>query len=133
MKEVLSKKEQEAYLYSRIGNPVIFTYPEPPYHLEGKLLDRCVSFVYEDDLVAYWNVIDFIRFKGEDEDWLRMTYYRYNKRKRKWVFAGQTSMSNPISGFLELFVKIVKEKDWIRPLFREVYKQCSKELSMEHS
>ena len=131
VKKLLNRKEQEAFLCSRTGEPVNFKYPEPPYLLEGKLLDRCVSFVYEDNLVAYWNVIDFIRFEGEDEDWLRITYYRYKKAERKWVFAGQTSMSNPISGFLELFVKVVKEKDWIRPLFREVYKQCSKELSRE--
>jgi len=130
-KNQLSKEEQKAYLYSKIGEPVNFKYPEPPYLLKGKLLDRYVNFVAEDDWVVYWNIIDFIKFEGEDEGWLRTTYYRYKKKERKWVFAGQTSLANPLSGFLELLVNTIKEKEWIRPLFREVYKQCSKELNVE--
>jgi len=128
MRKLLSKKEQEAYLCSKIGEPVNFKYPEPPYLLKGKLLDRCVIEAGEDDWVVYWNMIDLIRFEGEDEDWLRITYYRYKKKEKRWVFAGQTSLSDPISQFLELFVMVIKEKEWIRPLFREVYKQCEKEL-----
>ena len=131
MKAPLTREEQEAYLYSRRGEPVNFKYPEPPYFLRGKLLDRYVIAGGEDEWVVYWNIIDLIQFEGEDEDWLRITYYRYKKKERKWVFAGQTSLSNPISGFIELFVKAVKEKEWIRPVFREVYKRCSKELNLE--
>lgn len=130
MKKALSREEQKAYLYSKIGAPVNFTYPEGPPR-KGKLLDRYVIFDSDDDSVVYWDVIDLIGFEDEVEDWLRITYYRYKKRERRWVFAGQTSISNPISGFLELFVKAIKEKEWIRPLFREVYKQCSKELNAE--
>jgi len=99
--------------------------------LKGKLLDRYAAFDFEDEWVVYWSIIDLIRFEGEDEDWLRITYYRYKKKERRWVFAGQTSLANPISSFLELFVKAIKEKEWIKPLFREVYKQCSKELNAE--
>jgi len=131
MKKPLSKEEQRAYLYSKIGEPVNFKYPEPPYLLKGKLLDRYTTFDAEDDWVVYWSMIDLIRFEGQDEDWLRITYYRYKKKERRWVFAGQTSLANPISGFLELFVKAIKEKEWIRPLFREVYKRCFKELNLE--
>ena len=131
MKNLLSREEQEAYLYSRKGEPVNFKYPEPPYFLKGKLLDRYVTFVAEDDWVVYWNMIDLIHFEGEDEDWLRITYYRYKKKERKWVFAGQTALSNPISGFIKLFANAVKEKEWIRPVFREVYKRCSNELNLE--
>jgi len=131
MKKLLSKEEQKAYLYSKIGEPVNFKYPEPPYYLKGKLIDRIVVKDGGDDLVTYWNLIDLIRFEGEEEDWLRITYYRYKNKDKRWVFAGQTSLANPLSGFLELFVNTIKEKEWIRTLFREVYKQCSKELNAE--
>jgi len=131
MKKLLSKEEQKAYLYGKIGDPVNFKYPEPPYFLKGKLLDRYATFVAEDDWVVYWSMIDRIKFEGEDEDWLRITYYRYKKKERKWVFAGQTSLANPTSGFLELFVEAIKEKEWMRQLFKEVYKQCSNELNIE--
>ena len=128
MNTLLSKEEQEEYLLSKVGEDVNFKYPEPPYRLKGELIDRYVIKGGEDEWVAYWNMIDLIRFETEDEDWLRITYYRYKKKDRKWVYAGQTSFSDPISSFLELFVNAIKKKDWIRPLFKEVYRQCEKEL-----
>jgi hypothetical protein len=85
----------------------------------------------KDDWVVYWYLMDQIEFKGEDEYWLRITYYRYKKREKRWVFAGQTSLAGPISNFQKLFTEAIKEKEWIKPLFREVYKQCSKELNAE--
>ena len=130
MREALTKKEQEAYLYGKIGEEVNFTYPEPPYTLEGKLLDRYVVEGGEDDWVTYWNMIDLIRFENEDENWLRITYYRYKKKEKRWVFAGQTSMSNPISEFRELFVGAIKKKEWIRHFFTEICKQCKAELNV---
>ena len=133
MKNQLSKEEQKAYLYGKIGGPVNFKYPEPPYFLKGKLLDRYAIFDAEDDWVVYWSMIDLIRFESEDEDWLRITYYRYKKKEGKWVFAGQTSLANPISGFLKLFVEAIKEKEWIRQLFKEVCSQCGKELSVKNA
>jgi len=122
------EEEQKEYLLSKIGTSSTFQYPEPPYFLTGTLIDRCVVKDGGDDLVDYWNVIDLIRFEGEEEDWLRITYYRYKKHEKRWVFAGQTSLSNPISYFCDLFVAAIKEKEWIRPLFREVLRQCSREL-----
>ena len=127
----LTEKEQREYLLSKINEPVDFTYPEPPYDFEGTLKDRFVEKSGEDAYVTYWNVIDLIEFKGEDEDWLRVTYYRYKKKaippkkRTGWVFAGQTSLSNPMSEFEELFVKAIKEKHWMRTFFREISKQCS--------
>jgi len=128
MRKVLNREEQKAYLYSKIGKPVKFKYPKKEGVKIGKLMDRVVVFDSESDLVVYWNMIDLIKFDDEDEDWLRITYYRYKKKERRWVFAGQTSISDPISDFVELFVKAIKEKEWIRPLFREIYKKCAKEL-----
>jgi len=131
MGTVLTEKEQKDYLLSRINESVNFTYPEPPYDFEGTLKDRFVEKSGEDDYVTYWNVIDLIEFKGENEDWLRITYYRYKKKaippkkRTGWVFAGQTSLSNPMSQFEELFIKAIKEKQWMRTLFREILEQCS--------
>ena len=130
MKKLLSKKEQKDYLEGKIGEPVSFKYPKGEGRKVGELLDRVVVFDRENDLVVYWNMIDLISFKHEEQDWLRITYYRYKKIERRWIFAGQTSISGPISDFVELFVKAIREKEWIRPLFKEVCKQCAKELSV---
>ena len=115
-------------MLSKKGSSVVFSYPEPPYKLVGKLKDRIVVEAGEDKIVAYWNLIDLIKFENEDEDWLRITYYRYKKKEKRWVFAGQTSLSDPISEFEELFVRGIKEKHWIRSLIKNVFEQCAKEL-----
>jgi len=134
MSKVLTEKEQKAYLLSKIGEPVHFTYPEPPYHFKGTLKDRCVVNDGGNASVTYWNMIDLIKFENQKEYWLRITYYRYKKKaippKKRigWVFAGQTSLSDPISHFEELFTTTVKEKAWIRPLFKKIVKECAKEL-----
>jgi hypothetical protein len=112
----------------KIGDEVVFSYPEPPYEFKGKLMDRIIVKSGEDEIVRYWNLMDLIRFENEDEDWLRITYYRYKKKENKWVFAGQTSLSDPISQFEELFVTGIKEKDWIKRLFKNVVNQCANEL-----
>ena len=109
MRKVLNREEQEAYLYGKIGGPVAFKYPKKEGKREGRLVDRVVKRDRENEIVVYWNMIDLIKFVDEDEDCLRITYYRYKKKERRWVFAGQTSISDPISKFVELFVKAVKE------------------------
>ena len=128
----MNREEQEAYLYSRIGKPVNFTYPTGEGDMSGRLIDRVVVFGSEYGSIVYWNIVDLIRFEGEDEDWLRITYYRYNKEKRKWVFAGQTSMCDPISSFDEVFVKAIKEKKWMRQLFKKIYEKCKEELELKN-
>ena len=128
----LSEDQQKKYLLSKISEPIHFKYPEPP-DKKGILLDRFIVKDREtnDKDVIYWNLIDLIKFEDEKENLIIVTYYRYRKRqKRKWVFAGQTAFSDPISSFEELFVKAIKEKEWIKPLFREVYERCSNELSL---
>jgi hypothetical protein len=130
MGKLLTEKEQKDYLLARVGDPVHFTYPEPPYDFEGALMDRFVDKDGEDEYVTYWNIIDLIKFKGEDENWLRITYYRYKKKaippkgRTGWVFAGQTSLTNPMSQFEELFTKATREKQWMKIFFREIIKQC---------
>jgi hypothetical protein len=134
MGEILTEKQQRDYLLGKINDPVHFTYPEPPIHRKGKLLDRIIVKDTDDEEVTYWNLIDLIKFEHDEENWLRITYYRYKKKaippkkRTGWVFAGQTSLSDPISKFQELFVNAIKEKEWVRTLFKEVFKQCAKEL-----
>lgn len=131
MTTALNLEEQKEYLLNKKGNPVRFKYPEgefSEYPREGSLKDRFVILDSDDGFVVYWNVIDLIEFKDYSEDWLRVTYYRYKKKEMKWVFAGQTSLSNPISGFVQLFVTAIKEKEWIRLFFKEIFQQCSEQL-----
>lgn len=128
MGNALTEEEQREYLRSKINGTVNFTYPEPPYDFEGTLKDRFVDKSGEDDYVTYWNIIDLIKFKDEEEDWLRFTYYRYKKKaippkkRTGWVSAGQTSLSNPMSQFEEFFVKAIKEKQWMKTFFRDIFR-----------
>ena len=131
MRKLLNIEEQKDYLYGKIGSQVKFKYPKKEGIKRGKLLDRVVILDRETDLVVYWNMIDLIKFEDETENWIRITYYRYKPKERRWNFAGQTSIADPINAFVKLFVQAIEEKEWIRPLFREVYEQCSKELSVE--
>ena len=110
---------------------VKFSYPADEGDMHSTLLDRVVFFGSEYGSIVYWNMIDLIRFQEEAENWLRMTYYRYNKEKRRWIFAGQTSLSDPISFFEEMFVKSIKEKEWMRNLFKKIGERCRKELNKE--
>jgi len=123
MRTTLTEEEQRDYLLSKIKEPVHFTYPEPPRHRKGTLVDRFLLKDGEHGSVIYWHMIDRIEF--EDKCWLRITYYRYKKKEKKWNFSGQTSFSTSISRFEELFVKAIKEKQWMKMLFRQILKQCS--------
>jgi hypothetical protein len=141
-RKILTDKEQEDHLnnYWKTHTIVTFTYPEPPIKRKGTLLDRFVVYDGEYAGVVYWNLIDQIKFEHDPDNlWLRITYYRYLKNEivrtkkgkitnRRWIFAGQTSFSDPIKKFEELFVKAIKEKKWIRPLFKDIFKQCTEEL-----
>ena len=121
----------KTYLYSKIGDSVNFTYPQDEGDMTGELIDRIVFFGSEYGSIVYWNMIDLIRFEEEDEEWLRITYYRYNKEKRRWIYAGQTSMSDPVSSFEEMFVTAIKEKEWMRNLFKKIYEKCKKEIDFK--
>ena len=130
----LSEEEQKKYLLSKIGESVVFKYPEPPYKLNGKLKDRWVFKNYEDDDVVYWNIMDLIKFENDNENWLRMTYYRYKKKARPpkrrvgWVFAGQTSLASPINQVSEFFTDAIKGKEWIKDFFKNIFGKCRQEL-----
>lgn len=124
VKDMLTDKEQKEYILSKIQKSVHFKYPEEPTNRKGVLLDRFVIKDTEDNEVVYWNLIDLIKFEHDEENWLRITYYRYKKQQKRWVFAGQTSLSDPISKFEELFVNAIREKEWVRHLFKEILQKC---------
>jgi hypothetical protein len=118
-KKELTKKEQVQYLLSQ--ETVNFSYP---CKQEGRLLDRVVDFSSEDDEAAVWNVIDLIKFENEESNWIRMTYWMYKKKEKKWNFAGQTSIAEPEYKLINLFVKGIREKEWVRSFFKTIYDQC---------
>lgn len=69
MKRILNKKEQEQYIYSKIGGPVAFKYPKgEKSDRSGKLVDRVVCYDGENSKTFYWNLLDLIRSKEENED-----------------------------------------------------------------
>lgn len=127
MNAMLSKKEQKDYLLSKRGSPIRFTYPVGEEAKTGILQDRAVWFDSEDEKVAYWNMVDLIAFDQEDEPWLRITYYRYKKQDNRWVFAGQTSISDPISSMVEFFSEVSRQRRWFRDFLEQVWSRASSE------
>ncbi|MGD0160810.1 MAG: hypothetical protein ABSB89_11010 [Candidatus Bathyarchaeia archaeon] len=143
--KILTEKEQEDHLNNnwKVNPKVTFTFPEGLRIRTGHLLERIVVKDSIEPSVNYWNILDFIKFQHDPDNlWLRITYYRYLKDEivrtkkgkitnKRWIFAGQTSISDPISAFERLFVKAIKEDKsgkWIRPLFKNIMKECHKEL-----
>ena len=147
---ILTDKEQEDHLKNLCKQKkiVTFHYPEEP---KIEKFDWIESFVMKDPDgradVNYWIVIDKLEYTGNcpenKKTWLRMTYWRYktapivkistgkNQGKitnRRWIIAGQTSFSDPMQTFEEFFVQAIKNKEWIRPLFKKIIERCSEEL-----
>lgn len=108
---------------SKIGSQVKFSYPERERSKTGTIMKRVVSCDDEDEKVVYWNVVDFINFEGQAEPWLRITYYRYKKPQGRWVFAGQTSISDPIDRMVEFFSEVAKEEPRFRDFIEQVEAQ----------
>ena len=106
-------------ILSRIGKPVKFTYPEPEPSKCGRLKDRAVIHSSE-STVPYWDIIDLIEFPDEPEGlrkWIRIGYYR--KPKDRLIFAGQTTITEPIKTWRKLLIHAAKEKPWFRKLLEE--------------
>lgn len=104
-----------------IGKKVSFRYPEGIR--QGILKDRAVITSNPHFTgVPYWDVIDLIEFKDDPEPyWIRIGYYR--KPKDRLVFAGQTTITEPVSVWKEIFVKGCREKSWFRELFEDIMKE----------
>lgn len=109
-------------MLSRIGKRVTFTYPEGVKR-QGILKDRnVIESGYLDscnlESAFYWDVIDLIEFEGESEPMMRITYYR--KLGNRLVFAGQTTITEPISTWKRLLLETAQKKAWFRALLEDV-------------
>jgi hypothetical protein len=109
-------------ILSCIGQPVRFTYPEGIVKI-GILTDRSVTesgYLVSGDVESafYWDVIDLIDFEGDTEPMMRITYYR--KLKGRLVFAGQTTITEPISTWKRMLLEAIQKKSWFRELLQEV-------------
>ena len=106
-------------LLSRVEGQVVFKYPERPEPRRGKLIDRAVfEAPCEPNCVPYWDVVDLIKFDGEQELCMRIGYYR--KLGQNLVWGGQTTITEPVSVWKNLLVRVASEKPWFRELLEDV-------------
>jgi len=105
-------------ILSCIGRPVRFTYPGDEGQKLGVLKDRSVTTSGPVGLVPYWDVVDLIEFDGENEPMIRISYYR--KPKDRLIFAGQTSITEPVSTWQRMLVTAAREKEWFANLLETV-------------
>jgi len=113
-------------ILSRIGTKVSFKYPGEEGEKHGILKDRAVvESTNAPGAVSYWDVVDLIEFKGEEEpEWIRIGYYR--KPKHRLIWGSQTTITEPVSIWKRILVKAAQEKKWFRDLLEEVMKELKK-------
>jgi len=118
-----SNQDKESRIIKRrIGEPVNFKYPPPEPQWRGKLKDRCVMPAPSWTGVPYWDVVDLIEFEGQGKKFeaIRFGYYRKSKGQLRW--ASQTTLTEPIETYKELFKKAVKEMPWFKKFLEDVLK-----------
>jgi hypothetical protein len=113
-------------ILSCIGRKVSFKYPGNEGDKHGILKDRSVvESSNAAGKVPYWDVVDLIEFKGEEEpEWIRIGYYRKPKRKLNW--GSQTTITEPISIWKKILVNVAREKKWFRDLLEDVIDEIKK-------
>lgn len=113
-------------ILSRIGTKVSFKYPGEEGDKHGILKDRTVvESTNAPGAVPYWDVVDLIEFKGEEEpEWIRIGYYR--KPKHTLIWGSQTTITEPVSIWKRILVNAAREKKWFRDLLEEVMKELKK-------
>ena len=65
-----------------------------------------------------------IEFEGDSEPMIRITYYR--KLRGRLVFAGQTTITEPISIWKKMFLETAQKKPWFRNLLEDVMSKLDK-------
>ena len=113
-------------ILSRIGTKVSFKIPGEEADKHGILKDRTVvESTNAPGAVPYWDVVDLIEFKGEEEpEWIRIGYYR--KPKDKLIYGSQTTITEPISIWKRILVNAAREKKWFRDLLEDVMNELKK-------
>jgi hypothetical protein len=112
-------REEEKRILNRIGSDVHFAYPSPEPHFQGKLKDRCVMWAPSWTGVPYWDVVDLIEYT-KPKKFLALRFGYYRKSKRKLIWGSQTTLTEPIKTFKELFVKTAREKKWFKDFLEDV-------------
>lgn len=115
-----SSDDAKAKILSRIGTKVAFQYPGDEGAKHGILKDRAVSNSSNaPGVVPYWDVVDLIEFKDEEEpEWIRIGYYRKPRKTLNW--GSQTTITEPISVWKTLLVNAARDKKWFRDLLKDV-------------
>ncbi len=115
------KYKEEEWALKAVGCPVNF---KEPYKRKGILLDRVPSYFRTSDSF-YINIIDLIEFK--DGIYIRFGYYR------RHIFAGQTTLTEPINRLTDIFVKAMVEKKWFYDFIENVCSRAEKIKDLEKS
>ena len=117
-------------ILSRIGKPVSFQYPSGEPHMKGILKDRAVIDSNPSTAgVPYWDVVDLIHFPGsQEEDWIRIGYYRKRRHKNRLVWGSQTTITEPVSVWRRLLADAAREKPWFRSLIMDVAHDVASDL-----
>jgi hypothetical protein len=112
-------------ILKRVGKPVCFGYTGMEGSKAGVLVDRAVLYSRVGSSgVPYWDIVDLIRFPTEPEtEWMRIGYYR--KAGNKLVFAGQTTITEPLAIWKQLLVHAAREKPWFKALLEEVMREIN--------
>jgi hypothetical protein len=106
--------------------PVNFQYPGDEGCKKGVLVYRAVLYSgVGSSGVPYWDIVDLIRFPDDPErDWMRIGYFR--KLPHRLVFAGQTTITEAIATWKQLFVHAAREKPWFKALLEEVMREVNR-------
>jgi len=118
--------DEVSRILSCIGRKVSFRYPGNEGDKHGILKDRAVvESTNELGAVPYWDVVDLIEFKGEQEpEWIRIGYYRKPKHTLNW--GSQTTITEPVSIWKKILVSAAREKKWFRELLEEALNEVKK-------
>jgi hypothetical protein len=114
-----------AAILNKVGRPVRFEYPGNEGCKKGVLVDRAVVYSgVGSSGIPYWDIVDLIKFPNEPEtDWMRIGYYR--KPGNRLVFAGQTTIKEPVAIWKKLLVHAATEMPWFKALLEEVMRELS--------
>jgi hypothetical protein len=121
----LTEKEAKKRILARINKSVKFHYPGQEGIKKGILRDRALVFSSENAHgVKYWDIVDLIEFPGEEQPlWLRIGYYR--QLGDRLVFAGQTTITEPLEIWDRILLHAGREKAW----FKQIILRAAKELA----
>ena len=120
-----SSDDDRIKILSRIGTKVAFRYPGKEGDKQGILKDRAViDSTNAPGSVPYWDVVDLIEFKDEEEpEWIRIGYYRKPRERLNW--GSQTTITEPVSIWKKMLISAGRDKRWFRDLLKDVMNELT--------